>query len=105
MSKKGRPTLGKEPRSERVLICVESSLRTSLEDLAAESRRSLSDYCRYVLEHHVDAVQEDVDIVDAEIVEVAPEPPPAPVVDTKEEDKRPMPRCGTCRKDFVNCEC
>jgi len=103
VAKKGRPRLGGDKRAERILVCLEASLRTDIEGLAKESRRSLSDYCRYVLEQHVLAVKEE-----------EPEEPVTydPIEESEmEEMKAPEPeeeeefKCGICYRSFDGCEC
>jgi hypothetical protein len=59
MSQRGRPLKGKESRDAKIVICIEDVLKKGLGDLALESRRSLSDYCHYVLEQHLWAVQQE----------------------------------------------
>ena len=50
---RGRPPKGSENRSKTIGICIEENLKTELEEHARGTRRSLSDYCRYVLEQHI----------------------------------------------------
>jgi len=44
--------MGARVRSTVVAVCMEPGLKEQLEALADESKRSVSDYCRYVLEQH-----------------------------------------------------
>ena len=53
----GRPKK-QNPKSAKLVISIEPQLKSEIEILARESRRSLSDYCRYVLEEHFWAVSE-----------------------------------------------
>ena len=57
--KRGRPPKGKNKRDAKVVICLETGLKEELQHLASDCRRSLSDYCHYVLEQHFAAVQEE----------------------------------------------
>jgi hypothetical protein len=104
VGKKGRPRLGGEARTERILVCLEPSLRGEIESLAEESRRSLSDYCRYVLEQHVLVVKEEAGLVEEVPIEAAPaekhseEPAKEPTEDS-------LPTCGACKESFANCNC
>lgn len=102
MTKKGRPILGREARSERVLICIEPSLRADLAALAVESRRSMSDYCRYVLEEHAKLVREEDGIPEPEPM---PEPPPVPTPVVAKEDAEYNFKCSICFKSFQDCDC
>ena len=54
-----RPRKGIQVRAAKILICIEPELKEELEELARESRRSLSDYCRYVLEQHFWAARDE----------------------------------------------
>lgn len=101
MAKAGRPPLSGEARKGRLLVCLEPWLRTEIEGLAEESRRSLSDYCRYVLEQHVLAVREEEDETTEELtVDEAIEKN-----ETVEIEDPEIPRCGDCHKSFQDCEC
>ncbi len=106
MGKTGRPRLGGEARTERILVCVEPSLRTGIEDLAEESRRSLSDYCRYVLEQHVIVVKEE-EATEEPIEEVVETTPPAPSAspESESESDPELPRCPDCGDRFNDCNC
>lgn len=53
MGQRGRPLKGKESRDAKIVICIENQLKDALGQLATDSRRTLSDYCHYVLEQHV----------------------------------------------------
>lgn len=58
MAGPGRPRKGKNCRSAKIVICLEPGLKEQLEELADEARRSISDYCRYVLAQHFWAVKQ-----------------------------------------------
>lgn len=60
---RGRPPKGPNARSARILVCVEPGLREELVSMAEDSRRSISDYCHYVLEQHFWAVREEEGLV------------------------------------------
>lgn len=57
--RKGRPLKGKESRDAKIVICIEEHLKDALGEMALDSRRSLSDYCHYVLEQHYWAVKQE----------------------------------------------
>lgn len=62
MGQRGRPLKGKDSRDAKIVICIENRLKDALGQLAIDSRRTLSDYCHYVLEqHHQLAVQQEID--------------------------------------------
>jgi hypothetical protein len=51
-----RPPIGDQPRSESLKIRITPRLKTELERLAKEGRRSISDYVSIVLETHVEQI-------------------------------------------------
>lgn len=62
--------------------------------MAGETRRSLSDYCRYVLEQHVLAVKEEFEVKEEGAAEAKPQPKTEPDF-----------FCSICYKSFENCDC
>lgn len=85
---------------------MQPRLRKEIERLAEESQRPLSDYVRYILEHHVAAAREEEEVlVEEDVMDMPQEVEVTAEAVLSSDEKLDLPRCYGCRKVFTDCDC